>query len=277
MAKLVEETILLRVPPDNPACLTRASLISKPWCRLLSDPTFGRCYCAFHRGGNLVVWDPTTGKQQRLPEPPVELGAYNVAVLCAVRGCDHLDCRGDPFFVVLVGYNQVLWLHLYSSEAGAWIASSHLGHIFYLANLPRDTILKYNLGRNCLSIINPPVEHDTHGGIALMQMEDDLLGIAGVLCSKLCLWSRNAEVVSGWVQFRVIELEPTLIPFRRSSSIKVASSAEGFGIIFVTTDVGVFTLELKSGQVSKVAKPSLVPYTVFPFMSFYTPGIVLVF
>uniref|UniRef100_K4A2R5 F-box domain-containing protein n=1 Tax=Setaria italica TaxID=4555 RepID=K4A2R5_SETIT len=154
MAKLVEETILLRVPPDNPACLTRASLVSKPWCRLLSDPTFGRCYCTFHRappcsasftityarlmivpvgaystdamGGNLVVWDPTTGKQQRLPEPPVELGAYNAAVLCAVRGCDHLDCRGDPFFVILVGYNQVLWLHLYSSEAGAWIASSHL-------------------------------------------------------------------------------------------------------------------------------------------------------
>ncbi|CAN6181087.1 unnamed protein product [Urochloa humidicola] len=343
MPELVEE-ILLRLPPDDPACLVRASLVCKPWCRLLSAPSFHRRYRAFHRappmlgflhqhhhasgvgymprfvpnikpspfpkrafddctgwsvldcrhgrvlfdittiadGVNLVVWDPATGERQRLPKPPVRLGGYNAAVLCAVCGCDHLDCRGGPFYVVLVGYKNVLRSYLYSSEAGSWNASAELGLKYYASRKPsvlirddvyfvmiqRDTILKYNLGKNCLSTIHPPEE-----GIALMPMEDGSLGIASVVGSKLCLWSRNADpgVDSGWVQFRVIELEhKKLISFKENFSIKVAGSTEGLGIIFVTTDVGAFTMDLKSCQVKKVGKP-WAWYTVFPFVSFYTP------
>jgi hypothetical protein len=43
---------------------------------------------------NLVVWDPATGKQKLLPEPPLsfpQLLDYTAVVVCAVRGCDHLD------------------------------------------------------------------------------------------------------------------------------------------------------------------------------------------
>ncbi|KAL6647116.1 hypothetical protein ACP70R_014553 [Stipagrostis hirtigluma subsp. patula] len=40
--------ILLRLPPDDPACLVRASLVCKPWRRVLSDPAFPRRYRAFH-------------------------------------------------------------------------------------------------------------------------------------------------------------------------------------------------------------------------------------
>ncbi|CAL5078096.1 unnamed protein product [Urochloa decumbens] len=341
MADPVEE-ILLRLPPGDPACLVRASLVCKPWCRLLSAPSFRRRYRAFHRappllgflhqhhavgvgnlprfvptvtpcpfpkqafGGcahwcvldcrhgrvlfdvpfdsvNLAVWEPITGKRQQLPKPPICLGCYNAAVLCAVRGCDHLDCSGGPFFVVLVGSRNILGSHLYSSEAGAWIASADLGtgylgyrkpsvlirdDVYFVLIVPRNTILKYNLGKNCLTIIQSPVAHDTHGDIALMPMEDGSLGFASVLGSKLCLWSWNEEVVAGWVEFRAIELE-TLIP--SSSSIEVVGSAEGIDVIFVTTNVGAFTIELKSGQVKKVGKPWEC-CTVFPFMSFYTPG-----
>ncbi|TVU40835.1 hypothetical protein EJB05_14315, partial [Eragrostis curvula] len=44
----VTAEILLRLPPDEPEHLFRASLVCKPWLRLLSDPVFLRRYCAFH-------------------------------------------------------------------------------------------------------------------------------------------------------------------------------------------------------------------------------------
>ncbi|KAF8772922.1 hypothetical protein HU200_005320 [Digitaria exilis] len=40
--------ILLRLPPDDPACLVRASLVCKAWRELLTGPAFLRRYCAFH-------------------------------------------------------------------------------------------------------------------------------------------------------------------------------------------------------------------------------------
>ncbi|CAL5091655.1 unnamed protein product [Urochloa decumbens] len=325
MAELIEE-ILIRLPPDDPACLVRASLVCKPWCRLLSAPSFCRRYRAFHRAPpllgflhnnhlntsisymprfvptikpcpfpkqafddctgwsvrdcrhgrvlldiilvnvvNFVVWDPVTDERHRLPEPPVRLGAYNAAVLCAVRGCDHLDCRGGPFFVVMVGG---LRYYIASRKSSVLIRDD-----VYFAIMQRDTILKYNLGKNCLSTICPPEEYKISGGIALMPMEDGSLGIASVVGSKLCLWSRNADpgVDSGWVQFRVIELKhKTPIPFKHSFCINVVGFAEGLGIIFVTTDVGAFTMELKSCQVKKLGK-RYEWNNVYPFMSFYTP------
>ena len=50
------------------------------------------------------MWDPITGTQQRVPVPAAAFqGDYpEAAVFCAVDGCDHRDCFGDPFQVVLV-------------------------------------------------------------------------------------------------------------------------------------------------------------------------------
>ncbi|KQK21105.1 uncharacterized protein LOC100841295 [Brachypodium distachyon] len=47
-AELVEE-IFLRLPPDDPGCLFRASLVSESWLRRLAGPAFRRRYCEFHR------------------------------------------------------------------------------------------------------------------------------------------------------------------------------------------------------------------------------------
>ncbi|PWZ12954.1 hypothetical protein Zm00014a_038267 [Zea mays] len=194
--------ILVRIPPDDPATLVRASLVCKPWRRLLCDRAFRRRYGAFHRappllgyihnhstsgprfvstatpsslllkafGGcsnngwrvidcrhgrvlfeavdpycnwrnilcwvpdvspSLAVWDSgTCEKKKLLPEAPFPgRQFFNAAVLYAARGCDHLDCRGGPFVVALVGYNDVAGAlqsqsHLYSSESGYWWSSS---------------------------------------------------------------------------------------------------------------------------------------------------------
>ncbi|KAL6647774.1 hypothetical protein ACP70R_015211 [Stipagrostis hirtigluma subsp. patula] len=305
MDELVAE-ILVRVPPDEPAHLVRAALVSKAWRRLLSDPAFLRRYRSFHRappllgflhnhytggagsvpsfiptapaspfpqrvfghanwtaldcrhgrvlfhisGGwlNLIVWDPITGDRHALPEPSVPCGGcYNAAVLCAVRGCDHLDCHGGPFVVVLAGNGSTgrfLQALVYSSEAGAWNASAYLGPGYYLTCkpsavirddiffvlVPWDTILRYNLGKNCLSIIHPPEAHEYEGGVALMPVEDGSLGLASVKWSRLCLWSRNADTqeVSGWVKCRAIGLD-RLIPFMLHRGAEFVGSA-GFGI-----------------------------------------------
>ncbi|KAL6647765.1 hypothetical protein ACP70R_015202 [Stipagrostis hirtigluma subsp. patula] len=83
--------ILLRLPPDDPASLARASLVCKPWLRLLSDPAFLRRYAALHRappvlgvlgdcivGGRVVHrFVPTTSFRPRGPN----------------RGGFLLDCR----------------------------------------------------------------------------------------------------------------------------------------------------------------------------------------
>ncbi|RLN30178.1 uncharacterized protein C2845_PM05G18020 [Panicum miliaceum] len=55
MADLVSE-ILLCLPPEDPACLIRASLVCKAWLRLISDGTFLHCYRAFHRAPPLLTF-----------------------------------------------------------------------------------------------------------------------------------------------------------------------------------------------------------------------------
>ncbi|KAM0827294.1 hypothetical protein ACQ4PT_068289 [Festuca glaucescens] len=77
----VVHEILFRLPPDDPACLARLSLLSKPWRRLLSDPSFHRRYRQFHRKppmfgffhelhGKWMIasrFFPTTGYPQPIP------------------------------------------------------------------------------------------------------------------------------------------------------------------------------------------------------------------
>ncbi|GJN07918.1 hypothetical protein PR202_ga25791 [Eleusine coracana subsp. coracana] len=41
--------VLLRFPPEEPELLVRAALVSKRWCRLISDPGFRRRFREFHR------------------------------------------------------------------------------------------------------------------------------------------------------------------------------------------------------------------------------------
>ncbi|KAL6880413.1 hypothetical protein ACP4OV_011978 [Aristida adscensionis] len=52
----------------------------------------------------------------------------------------------------------------------------------------------------------------------------------------------------------------------------VVGFAEGLGVIFVGTSVGVYATDLKSGRVRKVDGPGIgFDSSVLPYMSFYTP------
>ncbi|CAN6212986.1 unnamed protein product [Urochloa humidicola] len=183
-ADLIGE-IVLRLPPSDPACLVRASLICNLWRGIISDRTFPRRYREFHRtapvlgffqnfyhgpngynlrfipitgaspipqpesnpfrsslvldsrhgrvllrdmdgGFKFAVWDPISGHRQQLPEPSITysyISPYNAAVLCGADCCEHLDCHGGPFLVILMcsgceERDTRAWV--YSSKTGAW-------------------------------------------------------------------------------------------------------------------------------------------------------------
>uniref|UniRef100_A0A0A9HEX8 Uncharacterized protein n=1 Tax=Arundo donax TaxID=35708 RepID=A0A0A9HEX8_ARUDO len=105
-----------------------------------------------------------------------------------------------------------------------------------------------------------------------MTAEGGGLGFAGVEDYSLYLWSWEVgpEGIAGWVQRRVIELDKLLPIPAILVSLDVIGFAEGTDIIFMSTDVGVFTIEHKSGRVRKVGESGAF-YTIVPYMSFYTP------
>jgi hypothetical protein len=53
MDELVEE-FLLRLPPEDPALLARAALVSRQWYRVVTDPSFRRRFREFHRSTPLL-------------------------------------------------------------------------------------------------------------------------------------------------------------------------------------------------------------------------------
>ncbi|KAF8731292.1 hypothetical protein HU200_016346 [Digitaria exilis] len=139
-----------------------------------------------------------------------------------------------------------------------------------------NDIIKYDLRNDCLSMINAP-SHSAYD-VALMVMEDSSLGFACVdyECCSLYLWSMrvNSKGAAEWVQRRVIKLETIMPVVNPNYKPFVVGSAKGVGVIFLSTDAGLFTIHLKSKHVRKVDEPD-VYFSVLPYMSFYTPGIVL--
>ncbi|CAN6196786.1 unnamed protein product [Urochloa humidicola] len=135
-----------------------------------------------------------------------------------------------------------------------------------------NAIVKYDWSRNFLSMINPQSPSDYSTRVALMVMEGSSLGFACIEDSSLFLWSRkvNSEGAAEWVQCRVIELEK-IIPVTDSEDEPcVVGAAEGVGVIFISSDVGLYAIELKSEKVRKLAEPREY-FSVLPYMSFYTP------
>uniref|UniRef100_A0A0E0QH27 Uncharacterized protein n=1 Tax=Oryza rufipogon TaxID=4529 RepID=A0A0E0QH27_ORYRU len=147
-----------------------------------------------------------------------------------------------------------------------------VGDEIYFTLREDNAIIKYNWGMHCLSEIDS-LSPDVYG-IALMEMENGSLGFACIEDSSLYVWSRkvNSEGAAEWVQCRVIKLDKMIPVANLSDEAFVVGSGEGMGAIFVSTGVGLFTIELKSRRVKKVAEPE-VYFSILPYMSFYTPAL----
>ncbi|XP_047079027.1 uncharacterized protein LOC124689559 [Lolium rigidum] len=301
----VTAEILLRLPPDEPEHLIRAALVCKPWLRVICDPGFRRSYRDFHGA------PPLLGFLHRLMPKEIDWLIYSAAVLCAADGCDHLDCHGGPFRVVFAAthdHKDIIVASVYSSETGEWsspvcldntceIYARHIREAraqgllgrFYTPYLqPRrgalvgdavyftvrwgNAIVKYDLGKDRLSMIDPPQPYVY--GIAVTAMENyTSLGFTCIQGSTLHTWSKkmDTEETAEWVQYRVIELEKAIPVTNPEDELSVVGFAEGVGVIFVCSGAGLFMIKLNSGQVKKVDEPGEY-FSVLPYMSFYLPS-----
>ncbi|KAM3311695.1 hypothetical protein ACQJBY_031987 [Aegilops geniculata] len=278
-----------------------------PWERAL-DCRHGRVLIYMRTGDNAayLVWDPVTGERHGVPSPDIDWLIESAVVLCAADGCDHLDCHGGSFRVVFAAthdYKDTICASVYSSETGVWsvpvcldksceVFAQHmregladrpfytpylqprrgtlLGDAVYFTVRWGNPIVKYDLGKNCLSMIDPPAEDVYY--VSLMVMENSSLGFACTRDSSLHMWSRkvDTEEAADWVQYRVIELEKKIPVANPDDKLIVVGFAEGVGVIFITTCVGLFMINLRSGLVRKVGEAG-VYFSVLPYMSFYTP------
>ncbi|KAF8713895.1 hypothetical protein HU200_027874 [Digitaria exilis] len=267
--------------------------------RLPIDARHGRVllhyYCPESSVGVLVVWGPATGDELELPLPDMHQCAYSwtAAVLCASRApCGHLDChRGGPFLVVFVGSGaRKAFICTYSSDAATWtnpidtetelpldfvnlMPSVLVGNTLYFAFPVRKTLLKYDLESQEMSLIGVPSAVYMYRPVVL----DSGLALATVHESKLCIWRKAAgsEQDAGWTQSRAIELE-TLLPSDAflTSRPDVVGFAAGLDVIFLRARLMLFTIDLKTCEVKKVCEGRNI-YSAIPYVSFHTPGTVL--
>ncbi|GJN24378.1 hypothetical protein PR202_gb12116 [Eleusine coracana subsp. coracana] len=294
--------------PETPQDCSHSSVID---CR------HGRVLLNAFNQDDFVVWDPITGNQEKVNKPsiPIPYRDYSAAVLCAMAGCDHRNCHGAPFSVLILGLEDTqgpVHACLYSSETQSWgtpavplhadidsrldvLCGALVKDEFYYC-VWGNRIIEYDLGKNCLSTIDLPndlgknflslidprkLNPDSCG--LCMLMEDGSLGFACIKDSGLYLWSRKVKPDGdvGWVQCKVVELSkleelvPALSKKKKKWVTELVGAAQGADVVFMATSVGIVMYDFKSGEARKVREKPLC-LDLSPFMFFYTPGTVMI-
>jgi hypothetical protein len=248
----------------------------------------------------LFIWDPITGRQRELHLPTNEFFSFGVAVLCANTGCDHQSCHEGPSRVVFfsltnsVDGDSVSYVRVYIWEIGQWseqCSSLHIGiedaffetmspvvienTVYLMISDDYDyqpiPILSYNLASNCLSQMDTPVGC-SFDNCLLMAMEDGCLGFAHLKGLTLHIWSRRmgSNRVVEWTQYKIINLNDLIHIQVPKNPFGPIGSIEGSDIIFLTTKLGIYKINVKSLLCKKLRKKEKF-ISLIPYMSFYTP------
>ncbi|KAJ1287555.1 hypothetical protein BS78_02G019100 [Paspalum vaginatum] len=231
-------------------------------CRHGRVLTLDSCYGFGSSIIRFSIWDPITRDITHLMMHAQCPYSYTAAVLYAIDGCDHLDCHGGPFRVVLVSrkliVNQEYYVAFFS------LGMSSISPLIVGGGTP--SVLKYDLGSHGLSVI------DASGvplGVVAMKAHDGGLGFVAIAMSGDSLYLISQQASGGWARHKTIELETTILLSKNPHHL--FGYADGTDTIFVSTNAGLFTLNLKSRQVRKVAEIDGC-YRVVPYTSFFTPG-----
>uniref|UniRef100_A0A0E0L9Y7 F-box domain-containing protein n=1 Tax=Oryza punctata TaxID=4537 RepID=A0A0E0L9Y7_ORYPU len=257
-----------------PTTAFRPIIPSVNW--LLCDSRHGRAlFNAFVSPMRLLVSDPMTGAARLLDAPErwrnIHWSApqhwmniqWSAAVLCAVDGCDHLDCHGGAFRVALARRPSVL-----------------VGNALYFLCYNNTSIVEFDMATMTLSVIpSPPLPEDVYGAL-LMTAEGGGLGFAAVLeRSNLHLWSKpKEEGTDEWEHLEDVRDLKTLLPVGAISmmnNLLIGFADGGVRVVVVRTYHGPSIVELGSTGPAKVMSRRIGVNAVFPYTSFCTPEIVL--
>lgn len=148
-------------------------------------------------------------------------------------------------------------------------------HFLLMSGPQGARVLKYDIGRHCLSVIALPAAAAVYDrGTVLMATEDGRLGVAHLDKLVLHLWSREVgpDGVAAWAEHRAIDLTPLLPIGDPAIKVELIGSVEGANIIFATAALGVYAIDFKLLRSRKLCEGEDVR-PLFPFMSFYNqPG-----
>ncbi|XBI85932.1 hypothetical protein VPH35_093980 [Triticum aestivum] len=110
-------------------------------------------------------------------------------------------------------------------------------------------ILRYDLRCSCLSLVDVPLMGPgIYGAAILMAMEDGSLGFAHLDGLTLHIWSREMDFnrVASWSRRTIIDLR-NLLPIQNTDErLRLTGSVEGSDTVFVTTDLGIHEINVKS-------------------------------
>lgn len=245
----------------------------------------------------VVVWDPVASDQHRLAVPP----GFDTSIT-PIQGTV-LRRAGDAhhFQVVLEGSDkQQVFACIYSSETGVWsdlistllpyedcmympmplnsISSVLVGDSVYwmFATIQRP-IVELDLGRQSLALIHLPVEIALckTWNLMVMRAEGGGLGLLSVSDLTAQLWKRNTDSdgVASWVLGRTIELDELLsLNSEEHIDPEIRGLAECNNVVFLSTGMGLFMVQLESLQFKKCSDPSAA-FFGHPFETVYAAGI----
>ncbi|KAL6647783.1 hypothetical protein ACP70R_015220 [Stipagrostis hirtigluma subsp. patula] len=109
--------ILLRLPPDDPACLVRAAAVCTAWRGILADPAFSVRYRAFHRTAPVLL-----GVLRNLPRQGlarfIPTSSFRPSTVDH-RNREVLDCRhGRVLLRDISSWDLVVWDPITSHQHG---------------------------------------------------------------------------------------------------------------------------------------------------------------
>ncbi|XBI05532.1 hypothetical protein VPH35_133689 [Triticum aestivum] len=297
-----EFTPVLAAPDLIPP--VRLHLPNRDLCGRLLGCRHGRVLILNQIKTAVLVCDPITGGQHRVPIPPeFKWGYIYGAVLCAAsdQGHVHGGCHSTPFKVVLLlmhnNHSRPL-ASVYSSVTNTWgclistkvqypdcfgtCISTLVGNIIYWSfpNM-KEGILGFDFERQILDVLEgPPSMYRSHNH-QIIQADDGAVGLAMLFYDdqNIQMWERkvNCHGVASWVQWKTIELHkilglPPQVVGEKSSSEFIRGHVEDTDKIFLYVKGSIYLVHLKSMQSRKLFEaPNSIAY-YHSFRSFYAPG-----
>jgi hypothetical protein len=135
-------------------------------------------------------------------------------------------------------------------------------------------ILEFNLEKQSLAVIQPPVHMLERAHFLIMRAEDGGLGLLFPADSGIQLWKRKTDCdgVASWALGRTIELDKLLsLKPRQVASVTILGYAEENNVIFLWTFGILFMIHLESLQFKKLYETNFRQH-YHPFECVYAAG-----